>query len=71
MPTVQQLEQRLVRLNKNMTAAGSGGGNDASLRLLHKQRRRLQRKLRRMRPAPAGKAAQAVAPPAAESPGKS
>jgi hypothetical protein len=67
MPTVQQLEQRLVRLNKTMTSARSGGGDGAALRLLHKRRRRLQRKLRRARPAPAGKAAPTPASPPADS----
>ncbi|HTP42681.1 MAG TPA: hypothetical protein VML36_09690 [Nitrospiria bacterium] len=66
MPTVQQLEQRLVRVSKKM-AARSVGGDGAALRQLHKQRRRLQRKLRRARPAPAGKPSPAPASPPADS----
>jgi len=72
MPTVQQLEQRLGRLTKKMSAARQGGGGDASdaLRLMHKKQRRLQRKLRHKRPAPApAHPAQGSAPPPAESQG--
>jgi len=66
MPTVQQLEQRLGRLKKKIAAAGQGGGggDTAAPRLMHKRQRRLQRKLRRLRPAPAGKTAQAASSPA-------
>lgn len=73
MPTVQQLEQRLDRLAKKLSAArqGGGSGDAASLRLMHKRQRRLQRKLRRAKPAPsAARAAQAPAPPPAEPQGE-
>jgi hypothetical protein len=69
MPTVQQLEQRLGRLAKKLSAVRQGGENRdaAALRLIHKRQRRLQRKLRRARPAPqAARPAQAPAPPPAE-----
>jgi len=72
MPTVQQLEQRLGRLTKKLAAARHGGGDDhATLRLSHKQQRRLQRKLRRLKPAPpAVQQAKAPAPPPATPPEK-
>jgi hypothetical protein len=72
MPTVQQLEQRLGRLTKKLSAARQSGGSDAAvaLRLMHKRQRRLQRKLRRKQPAPApARPAQGSAPPPAESQG--
>jgi len=71
MPTVQQLEQRLKRLTKTMAAAPRGKDDSAaSLRLMHKRQRRLQRKLRHLRPAPAGKTAGTSAPSSAEPQGE-
>lgn len=70
MPSVQQLKQRLGRLTKQLAAASQGGGSaSASLRLIHKRQRRLQRKLRRVNPAPPA-AQKTPAPPPAESQGK-
>jgi hypothetical protein len=71
MPTVQQLEQRLGRLTKKLSATRQSGGDAAvALRLMHKRQRRLQRKLRRKRPAPTPVSpAQGSAPPQAESQG--
>ncbi|MBI3621928.1 MAG: hypothetical protein HY208_07070 [Nitrospirae bacterium] len=71
MPTVQQLEQRLNRLTRKLTAAPAGGGDGAVFRLMHKRQRRLQRKLRRARPSPSGgppasQKAQAAPPEAPE-----
>jgi len=73
MPTVQQLEQRLGRLTKKLASATQGGADAAaSLRLVHKRQRRLQRKLRRLKPAPpaAGQQAKAPTPPPAEPKGE-
>jgi hypothetical protein len=70
MPTVKQLEQRLGRLTKKLSAARQSGNAAVTLRLMHKRQRRLQRKLRRERPAPAPvRPAQGSAPPPAESQG--
>lgn len=73
MPTVQQLEQRLGRLTKKLSAARQSGSSDAAvaLRLMQKRQRRLQRKLRRERPAPAAvRPAQGAVPPPAEPQGE-
>lgn len=76
MPTINQLEQRLQRINAKLT--GTAPGVPAAVRQLKKDRRRLQRKLRAQRPvptpaskAPASAAAQVSAepsPPANEAP---
>ena len=69
MPTVQQLEQRLKRLNQQLVAAKPAGADaepsSLVLRPLHKTRRRLQRKLRMRRPRPSVPAGKPAAPPSA------
>jgi hypothetical protein len=66
MPTTQQLETRLGRVKKQV----AGIKEAAAQRQLHKTQRRLQRKLRARRPAPApaakpsGGTAPAPSPPA-------
>ena len=65
MPTIQQLEQRLGRVKKQLTTAGpSGAGEAASFRQLRKTCRRLQRKLRAKRGVTTAKVAKPAAPPA-------